>query len=86
MLPKATGGDATKVAWGIQNPEQKPSLTSQGIDKNLANCANDFEESWNADWGWDMPEVGLFLVGVGTTITLVALIWLILVPRWTWLD
>jgi hypothetical protein len=45
MLPKATGGDATKVAWGIQNPEQKPSLTSQGIDKNLANCANDFEES-----------------------------------------
>jgi hypothetical protein len=30
-----------------------------------------------------MPEVGLFLVGVGTTLILVALIWLIwsMVPR-----
>jgi hypothetical protein len=38
-LPKATGGDATKVARGIQNPEQKPTLISQGIDKNLAKRA-----------------------------------------------
>jgi len=32
----ATGGDARKVARGKQNPEQKPTLASQGIDKNLA--------------------------------------------------
>jgi hypothetical protein len=37
--PKATGGDAKKVTWGIQNPELKPTLASQGIDKNLANRA-----------------------------------------------
>ena len=32
----ASGGDAIKVARGIQNPEQRPTLESQGIDKNLA--------------------------------------------------
>lgn len=35
----ATGGDARKVARGKQNPEQKPTLASQGIDKNLAKQA-----------------------------------------------
>src|SRR5262245_37823261 len=35
----ATGGDARKVARGKQNPEQKPTLASQGVDKNLAKQA-----------------------------------------------
>jgi N6-adenosine-specific RNA methylase IME4 len=35
----ATGGDARKVARGKQNPEQRPTLDSQGIDKNLAKQA-----------------------------------------------
>jgi N6-adenosine-specific RNA methylase IME4 len=38
----ATGGDARKVARGKQNPEQKPTLASQGIDKNLAKQARVF--------------------------------------------
>jgi hypothetical protein len=42
----------------------------------------------DADW-WDMhAEVGLFLMGVGTSLILLALIGLIwwMVPRWTWRD
>jgi hypothetical protein len=35
----ATGGDATRVARGKQNPEQKPTLAQAGIDKNLAKRA-----------------------------------------------
>ena len=35
----ATGGDARKVARGKQNPEQKPTLASQGIDKSLTKQA-----------------------------------------------
>jgi hypothetical protein len=35
----ATGGDATRVARGKQNPEQKPTLAQVGIDKNLAKRA-----------------------------------------------
>jgi hypothetical protein len=52
------------------------------IDKNLANCAM-ISKRVDADW-WDMhAEVGLFLVGAGTGLILVALIGLIwpLVPR-----
>ena len=58
------------------------ALASQGIDKNLAHCAMTSKRV-DADW-WDMhAEVGLFLVGVGTVIILVALIGLIwsMVPR-----
>jgi hypothetical protein len=51
-------------------------LASQGIDKNLAHCAMTSKRV-DADW-WDMhAEVGLFLVGLGTVIILVALIGLI---------
>ncbi len=32
----ATGGDATRRARGIENPERKPTLAEAGIDKNLA--------------------------------------------------
>jgi cell division protein FtsB len=35
----ATGGDATRVARGKQNPEQKPTLAQAGINKNLAKRA-----------------------------------------------
>jgi hypothetical protein len=35
----ATGGDATKVAQGKQSPEQKPTLASQKITKDLAKAA-----------------------------------------------
>jgi hypothetical protein len=36
----------------------------------------------HADWGWDMlAEVGLFLIGAGTSLILVALIWLRAVSR-----
>jgi hypothetical protein len=57
------------------------SLT-QGIDKNLAHCAM-ISKRVDADW-WDMhAEVGLFLMGVGTSLILLALIGLIwwMVPR-----
>lgn len=37
--PKATGGDARRVARGKQNPEQKITLDKAGIDKNLAKRA-----------------------------------------------
>jgi N6-adenosine-specific RNA methylase IME4 len=40
--PKATGGDATKVARGKQNPEQVITLDQAGIDKNLARVARKF--------------------------------------------
>jgi N6-adenosine-specific RNA methylase IME4 len=32
----ASGGDATRRARGIENPERKPTLADAGIDKNLA--------------------------------------------------
>jgi len=79
--PKATGGyqyTSTKEP-GFR---ETPVLASQGIDKNLAHCAM-MSKRVDADW-WDMhAEVGLFLVGVGTVIILVALIGLIwsMVPR-----
>lgn len=38
-LPKPTGGDATRVARGIQAPEQKPTLVQYGVDKDLAKRA-----------------------------------------------
>jgi hypothetical protein len=63
-------------------PVEPPTLASQGIDKNLAKRAMTSKRV-HADW-WDMEaEVGLFLLGVGTSIILVALIGLIwpMVPR-----
>ena len=72
-----TGRNST---GGMENPPL--TLASQGIDKNLAHCAMTSKRV-DADW-WDMhAEVGLFLVGVGTVIILVALIGLIwsMVPR-----
>lgn len=78
--PKATGGyQYTSKRTGV--PET-PVLASQGIDKNLAHCAM-ISKRVDADW-WDMhAEVGLFLMGVGTGLILVALIGLIwsMVPR-----
>jgi hypothetical protein len=38
----ATGGDAVRVARGIQNPEVKPTLAEAGIDKNLATAFSVF--------------------------------------------
>lgn len=35
----ASGGDAIRVARGIQDPEHKPTLESQRVDKNLAKQA-----------------------------------------------
>ena len=81
-----TGRNST---GGMENPPF--TLSSQGIDKNLAKRAmtsKRVDADFRADTdhtfrGSDMPEVGLFLVGVGTVIILVALIGLIwsLVPR-----
>lgn len=75
---------------GSQIPHA-PTLASQGIDKNLAHRAmtsKRVDADFRADTdhtfrGSDMPEVGLFLVGVGTGLILVALIGLIwlMVPR-----
>jgi uncharacterized iron-regulated membrane protein len=59
-----------------------PTLASQGIDKNLAKRAM-ISKRVDADW-WDMhAEVGLFLMGVGTSLIVLALIGLIwwMVPR-----
>jgi hypothetical protein len=79
--PKAQGG---WKSCGVPDTPQDvtPTLASQGIDKNLAHCAITSKRV-DADW-WDMhADVGLFLVGLGTAITLVALIGLIwsMVPR-----
>ena len=78
-----------KLVGGLGN--SPPTLASQGIDKNLAKRAmtsKRVDADFRADTdhtfrGSDMPEVGLFLVGLGTAIILVALIGLIwsLVPR-----
>jgi hypothetical protein len=38
-MPKADGGDAQRVTRGSQNPELRPTLEKQGIDKNLAKRA-----------------------------------------------
>ena len=60
------------------------TMTGLGIDKNLAKRAMTSKRV-HADWrGWDMQaEVGLFLMGAGTALILVALIGLIwsMVPR-----
>jgi hypothetical protein len=86
--PKAQGGGDRKSeeyhrgTWNPSGPEV-PTLSSQGIDKNLAHCAMTSKRV-DADW-WDMhAEVGLLLVGLGTAITLVALIgliWSMVPPR-----
>ena len=82
-MPKAQGGWPDKSCGISEIPQdERPTLASQGIDKNLANRAMTSKRV-DADW-WDMhAEVGLFLVGVGTVIILVALIGLIwsMVPR-----
>jgi hypothetical protein len=78
--PKATGG-YQYTSKRTRVPET-PVLASQGIDKNLAHCAM-ISKRVHADW-WDMQaEVGLFLMGAGTALILVALIGLIwsMVPR-----
>ena len=82
-MPKAQGISG-RFMGGVPDtpPVEPPTLASQGIDKNLAHCAMTSKRV-DADW-WDMhAEVGLFLVGVGTVIILVALIGLIwsMVPR-----
>jgi hypothetical protein len=61
------------------------TFASLGIDKNLAKRAmtsKRVDADFRADTdhtfrGSDMPEVGLFLIGAGTTLILVALIGLI---------
>ena len=68
--------------WPQDYDRAIPTLASQGIDKNLAKRAMTSKRV-DADW-WDMhAEVGLFLMGVGTSLILLALIGLIwwMVPR-----
>ena len=72
--------DWTKLNGGYGIPPVDPLFPRH--HKNLAKRAMTSKRV-DADW-WDMhAEVGLFLVGVGTVIILVALIGLIwsLVPR-----
>jgi hypothetical protein len=62
--------------------ESSRAMSYSGIDKNLAHRAMTSKRV-DADW-WDMhAEAGLFLVGVGTSLILMALIGLIwwMVPR-----
>jgi hypothetical protein len=59
------------------NIPKRPTLASQGIDKNLANRAMTSKRV-DADWVGNMHEVGLLLIGVGTAVivlSLIALIW-----------
>jgi hypothetical protein len=77
----AKGGQPYQ-STGVSNTPVEPTFASQGIDKNLAKRAM-ISKRVHADW-WDMQaEVGLFLMGMGTSLILVALIGLIwsMVPR-----
>jgi hypothetical protein len=68
--------------WIGREARSNHSRASQGIDKNLAKRAMTSKRV-HADW-WDMQaEVGLFILGIGTTLILMALIGLIwwMVPR-----